>query len=420
MGRFVIRVLGIIAGAVCVGLLCAGLALAGALEGWWRTPVSRPGDADGFLKFASARLAAESRGNYAYLQLTGWRASGERFGSKGRAVDRDTQFQVASLSKFVTAIGVMTLVEQGKIDLDAPVSRYLKRWSLPPSEFDLDGVTVRRLLSHTAGLTDGLGYGGFKPGETVQSLAESLTKASDASPGRDGMTRVGQAPGAGWVYSGGGYTLLQLLIEDVTGQSFEDFMQGAVFKPLGMNRSSFVTADDAPNLAEFFDETGGQAIHYRFSALAAASLYTSVGDLAKLIQAHRASPPGFLSQATLRQMRRAEASQFGVDIWGLGTVLYAPTASGGWIIGHDGSNAPAINTAMRFDPESGDGVIILATGNVRLATQAGGDWVFWRTGKPDLLTVMMEARDTAILAATAGGMGFVLALALGFWIWRRR
>jgi CubicO group peptidase (beta-lactamase class C family) len=416
----VIRFLGIVFGAVCIGVLCAGLGLAGAVYGWWRTPLAPAGDTVAFVSAATQKLAADSKGNYAYLQLDGWQVAGERYGSKGRPVDRDTQFQVASLSKFVTAIGVMALVEQGKIDLDAPVSRYLKRWSLPASSFDNDGVTVRRLLSHTAGLTDGLGYGGFKPGEAVQPLPESLTKASDASPGRDGMTRVGQKPGESWVYSGGGYTLLQLMIEDVTGQSFEEFMQTAVFQPLGMTRSTYVVADDAPNLAEFFDENGGQAIHYRFSALAAASLYTSVGDLATLVQAHQGQRPGFLSQDTLKQMRRPEANQFGFAIWGLGTVLYAPTKTGSFIIGHDGSNAPAINTTLRFDPDSGDGIIVLATGNLRLASQIGGEWAFWQAGELDIITVMLELRTIATQAAIAGGAGFVLALILGFWLWRPR
>lgn len=414
------RILGIVTAALIAGAMCAALTAVGFLEGWWRAPVAKPGDIRGFLEAIAKKTAAESKGNYAYLQLERWRIAGEGYWSKGRAVDRDTQFQVASLSKFVTAIGVMTLVERGAVDLDAPVSQYLKRWSLPPSKFDVNGVTIRRLLSHTAGLTDGLGYGGFKPGEAVQSLPESLTRASDASPGADGRTRVGQAPGSGWAYSGGGYTLLQLMIEDVTGTPFETFMQEAVFQPLGMTRSSFVVADDAPNLVEFFDEKGGPAIHYRFSALAAASLYTSVGDLAKLIQAHRAPPPGSLSEVSLAEMRKAQARQFGFEVWGLGTVLYAPTRAGGFVIGHDGSNAPAINTTLRFDPETGDGVIVLATGNVRMASEIGGVWTFWHTGKLDLISSAMEGRTIATMVAVAGGAGFVLTLIFGFWFWRRR
>jgi CubicO group peptidase (beta-lactamase class C family) len=102
----------------------------------------------------------------------------------------------------------MKLVELGKIDLDTPVSQYLKRWQLPPSEFDNEQVTVRRLLSHTAGLTDGLGYGGFEIRDSVQSLEESLTKAKDADEGISGEVRVGIEPNSTWKYSGGGFTNL--------------------------------------------------------------------------------------------------------------------------------------------------------------------------------------------------------------------
>ena len=144
----------------------------------------------------------------------------------------------------------MTLVDAGKLDLDAPVAAYLTRWKLPESEFDNQAVTVRRLLSHTAGLTDGLGYAGFPSGAKVQSLEESLTRAADADPGRDGRVRVGIAPGSKWRYSGGGYTLLQLLVEEVTGEAFESCVQRTVLQPLGMNRSTFaIDPETTPNLA---------------------------------------------------------------------------------------------------------------------------------------------------------------------------
>jgi CubicO group peptidase (beta-lactamase class C family) len=148
-------------------------------------------------------------------------------------------FQMASVSKWVTSWGVLALVQQGRLELDAPVSRYLTRWRLPPSEFDNDGVTVRRLLSHTAGLTDRLGYFGFPPGTPAQSLEDSLTYATDHTPIADGHARVGYAPGSRWLYSGGGFTLLQLLIEEVTHDRFAHFMQQTVLDPLGMTRSTF-------------------------------------------------------------------------------------------------------------------------------------------------------------------------------------
>ncbi len=411
--------------ALLAASLVAALVIAGALEGWWRKPMAPAGDVAAFAAAATARIKADSKGNAAFILIKGGKPVAEAYVSKGAPVDRDTQFQVASLSKWPTAIAVMTLVEQGKLDLDAPVSRYLTRWKLPPTAFDNDQVTVRRLLSHTAGLTDGLGYGGFKPGEPIQSLEASLTRAADASPGADGATKVGREPGS-WDYSGGGYTLLQLLIEEVSGQPFNTYVTETVFKPLGMTRSTFVLPETPTNLAEFYDVDGSRAIHYRFTALAAASLYTSAADMARLIAAQTPGPNGepagrgVLKPETLAAMRKPHAKQYGSNIWGLGQVLYAPLDKGDFVAGHDGSNAPAINTTARVNPATGDGIVILETGNTRLATQVAGEWVFWSTGFVDTFMVLLELRATLIQVAIGAGVAFLLVFLLVWRLTRRR
>ena len=411
--------------ALLAASLVAALVIAGALEGWWRKPMAPAGNVAAFAAAATARIKAESKGNAAFILIKGGKPVAEAYVSKGAPVDRDTQFQVASLSKWPTAIAVMTLVEQGKLDLDAPVSRYLTRWKLPPTAFDNDQVTVRRLLSHTAGLTDGLGYGGFRPGEPVQSLEASLTKAADASPGADGATKVGREPGS-WDYSGGGYTLLQLLIEEVSGQPFNTYVTETVFKPLGMTRSTFVLPETPTNLAEFYDVDGSPAIHYRFTSLAATSLYTSAADMARLIAAQTPGPNGepagrrVLKPETLAAMRKPHAKQYGSDIWGLGQVLYAPLDKGDFVAGHDGSNTPAINTTARVNPATGDGIVILETGNTRLATQVAGEWVFWSTGFVDSFMVLLELRATLIQVAIGAGVAFLLVFLLVWRLTRRR
>lgn len=339
---------------------------------------------------AAEREATEHRGNLALLVIDGGKVAGSTFHSIGRPVDADTLFQMASVSKWITAWGVMTLVESGKIDLDAPVSHYLKRWRLPVSEYDNDLVTVRRLLSHTAGLTDGLGYCGFAPGQHLQSLPASLTAAADACPFIDGAVAVGARPG-GWQYSGGGYTLLQLMIEDVTGQSFADYMDAAVLKPLGMRRSTFrPRALGATNVAEFFDVDGSFAQHFAYTAAGAASLYASASDLARFVDAHRDGPNGevagrgVLSPKSLATMARPQAFMAGRPNWGLGVRLYAPARSGGYVIGHDGGNVPAVNTAIRLEPVSGDAVIALSTGGNSIATRLASAWLRQRVEKADL------------------------------------
>jgi CubicO group peptidase (beta-lactamase class C family) len=399
----------------------------GTLEGWWRRPLAPRGDAVAFARAADKMVEAESRGNIAFALIEGGQISHERFASVGAPVGRDTLFQVASLSKWITALGVMTLVDSGRVDLDAPVETYLKRWRLPPSGFDNRQVTVRRLLSHTAGLTDGLGYGGFAPGQPVQPLVESLTKAVDASPGKDGAVKVGVQPGSEWRYSGGGYALLQLMIEDVTGEPFAAYMKRAVLAPLGMDGSTFEPpGTQAPQLAESFDKAGKSSPLRRFSASSAAGLHTSVADLAKLIQAHRPGPTGaaigrgVLSPGALTEMRKPHARQYGAAIWGLGVMLYAPNNAGSFIIGHDGDNEPAINTAARLDPDSGDGIVVLETGTPALATRLAGEWVFWRTGHVDTLTVFMEARRTLTILVVGWAAILAVGLIAGWRLWRRR
>ena len=297
--------------------MCAWLAfvMVGTLYGWWRQPLAPSGEPGAFADAAVRKLDRNRGGNVVFVLIQGGRPVREYAASIGPPVDRDTLFQVASLSKWVSAWGVMTLVEAGKLDLDKPVATYLRRWNLPKSEFDNDTVTVRRLLSHTAGLTDGLGYGGFAPGAAVQSLENSLTHASDASPNADGRVRVGLAPGTEWRYSGGGYTLLQLIVEEVSGQSFEAYMRRAVFQPLGMNRSTYSAEAGLSNVATFFDRDGAIATHYRFTSLAATSLYTSAMDMTRFVSAHVRGPSreppgrGVLAPATLALMRRSHGTR---------------------------------------------------------------------------------------------------------------
>lgn len=414
----------ILAAIVALGLWAA-FVVVGAREGWWRPMPAAQGDTAGFMRWAESRYAAQSRGNIAIVLLDDGEVAQTYFASHGRAVDGASLFQVASVSKWLTAWGVMTLVERGRIDLDAPVSRYLTRWRLPPSDFDNDEVTVRRLLSHTSGLTDGLGFLGFTPDQTLPSIEQELAEATDAMTSADGVVRVGVRPDATWRYSGGGYPILQLVIEEVAGQAFNDYMRGAVFAPLGMDGSTFVDPDP-DRLVEFYAADGSPAIHYRFTATGAASLYTSADDITRFLQAHVGGPGaapagrGVLSPETLEEMRAPHAYLGGLPVWGLGVTLYAPNGAGSFIIGHDGGNLPAINTTARIDPATGDGIIVLATGSPSLASEIGGAWTYWQSGIVGLDTLaLFDLRGILILFA-AGALVIVVG-ALGFgWFGRRR
>jgi CubicO group peptidase (beta-lactamase class C family) len=412
--------------AVLLMLVWAGVVIFGTVDGWFHQPIAKSTTSASFLETVDGEVNKQFIGNFAMALMKDGIVEHKKFYSVGKTVDRNTVFQVSSLSKWISAVGIMKLVEDGKLDLDAPVSNYLTRWQLPPSEFNNEDVTVRRLLSHTAGLTDGLGYSGFKTSAEVQSIEQSLTKAADADEGISGEVRVGNKLGE-FKYSGGGYTLLQLLVEEVSGQSFASYMQENIFIPLNMLHSSYVWSDSSGfALAEFYNGDGSKATHYYYyyTSLAATSLYTSLADLELFFQmflkGKNNEPVGrnVLKPETLATMREPHGQSMGVDIWGLGTVLYARTTNNDFIIGHDGKSTPPINTAVRLNPETGDGIIILETGNPTLATTLASEWVFWKTGKVDtfLFPMLMDGMIRTI------GFGWIVILVstIVFAVFRRR
>jgi hypothetical protein len=115
-------------------------------------------------------------------------------------------------------------------------------------------------------------------------------------------------------------------------------------------------------------------------------------------------------------MRKPQATLHGIDIWGLGTILYAPTASGDFVFGHDGANEPAINASVRVNPDTNDGIVVLVTGSQTLASTLGSHWVFWQTGLPDFLSIPGEIRRmTPVLL----GGAFVILLIAIFIAWHR-
>jgi len=119
-------------------------------------------------------------------------------------------------------------------------------------------------------------------------------------------------------------------------------------------------------------------------------------------------------------MRKPQAFLHGTPIWGLGESLFAPSQAGGYVIGHDGNNYPAINTTARIDPATGNGLVVLETGNASLAREIGGEWTFWQTGKVGIDTLAVFDAG-AILIQLLSGAGLILIGGVLFaWFGRRR
>src|SRR5215510_11613866 len=140
----------------------------------------------------------------------------------GTPVTTRTLFQAGSISKPVAAVGAMWLVEQGKLSLDEDVNKKLKTWKVPENEFTKDQkVTLRRLMSHSAGLTVH-GFPGYAVDEPVPTLVQIL---DGEKPANTEPVRVQLVPGTEWSYSGGGTSVAQQLMIDVTGESFPQLMR---------------------------------------------------------------------------------------------------------------------------------------------------------------------------------------------------
>ncbi|MDX2271366.1 MAG: serine hydrolase domain-containing protein [Cyanobacteriota bacterium] len=320
-------------------------------------------------------------------------------------IDR-TLYQMASVSKMITAWGIMKLVEDGTIALDKPVNQYLKRWKFPVSQYS-DKVTIRHLLSHTGGLDDLFGYAGFLPGESIQSLEESLTLTKDSTSGKSRGVTVAREPGRNWLYSGGGYTVLQLLIEEVTQRSFSDYMEKAILQPLGMEKSSFdweaiAASGRADKLATSFDEELQPSPHRRYTATAAASLYATPQDMARFVQAYSRKNL-VLKQETLNQMIQPQPGAH--QDWGLGHTLYVANGIDEYAVGHDGGNLPALGHTVRVNPATGNGIVLLISGNLELASQLGDDWVYWETGKLPMNAKLRILGDRLVPALVGIGLG---------------
>lgn len=199
-----------------------------------------------------------------------------------KAVTDSTRFQLGSISKTLTAWGVMWLVEHGYADLDDPVSRYLTRWRLPDSPFNQEQVTIKNLLGHLGGISVH-GYLGRTESDASYTLTDSLNGYVDLS------TRVDilMEPGSTFHYSGGGYTILQLLVEELIDLPFEEFMERFILTPIGMRDSSFrLDRTDLTDMALPYDEHGKLWPQFHYTEMGAAGLISSLRDMLAFMLEH--------------------------------------------------------------------------------------------------------------------------------------
>lgn len=285
----------------------------------------------------------------------------------GKQVTTKTEFNVGSLSKTPTAWAVMRLVEEGKIGLDRPIDTYLKRWHLPPSSFDNSQVTVRRLLSHTSGIS-AHDYHGWDPASPLPPIEDSLAGKTGT-----GAVHLASAPGSAFSYSGANYAILQLLAEEVSGQPFAAFLRSRIFQPLGMTHTQYgLPSDYSTTMAIPYDALERPLPILRYNEFAAAGLTTNLNDLAIFAAASveargRVLPGrGILKAASVEAMesptpatRWADKDPYGPDPqYGFGYTVRPDQFAGKVGVGHGGTNN-GWESLVQIIPSTGDGIVIM-------------------------------------------------------------
>ncbi len=318
-----------------------------------------------------------------------------------------TLFGAASMSKPLTAVGVLKLVEDGKIDLDANVNQYLKRWKIPQSAFTIEKmVTVRELLNHTSGI--GSHNGAFyDPRQPVPTLLQLL---NGEKPATTPAVRVEAVPGTKFAYANGGYLVLQLLIEDVTGETFAHYMQRAVLDPTGMKDSTFdaplppTWAKRAANGYWGDGQTGVTPGQFVEPNLAAGGLWTTPTDLAKFLievqREYKGTSHKLLHQATAKML-----AEPGLGGWGLGFRVGGRADNP--VLSHEGSAAFQDHMLIYLH---GNGFVVMTSGGgggalaEELIRSAGTVYGF-----PDFRPLERSAVEVPpqILSRYSGTYGFV-------------
>jgi CubicO group peptidase (beta-lactamase class C family)/ATP-dependent Clp protease adapter protein ClpS len=280
-------------------------------------------------------------------------------GIGGPSVTPETMFQAGSISKPVSAVAALALAQAGKLDLDSDVNLVLKTWKIPANSYtDRSKVTLRRLLDHSAGTTVH-GFLGYAAGAAIPSLVDVL---NGAPPANSAPIVVGHEPGTRFQYSGGGYTIMQQLLIDVTGKPFPDLVGELVLKPFGMTHSGFfqplpkagVQSAATPYWPTGAPVSGGAHI---YPELAAAGLWTTPTDLARfalaVLDAWAGRNTSVLSHATAVQMLTP-----GFGDYGLGPIVRGSSPNRRFL--HGGTNAGFVSLMVAF--ENGDGAVIMTNG----------------------------------------------------------
>ena len=286
-------------------------------------------------------------------------AFGRLSAERDAVVETDTLFQAASISKPVAALAVLRLSELKRIDLQRPVNEQLRSWKIPDSEFTAQvPVTPAHLLGHCSGATIH-GFGGYLRDAPLPELRQII---GGTPPANTPAVRIAFVPGSRFQYSGGGYCILQQLVEDRAEKPFAEAMDELVLRPLRMSDSTFVQLlpDELERRAARGHDAAGRMLPGGWCChpeMAAAGLWTTADDLARFLlaidRAHREEPGAIIAPETCRQFLTPQTK----DGPGLGIFLSRTDTS--HVVWHNGANK-GFRALVSFNLLSRSGLVVLA------------------------------------------------------------
>ena len=327
-------------------------------------------------------------------------------------IEPSTAFSTASISKPVTALLCLLLDAEGRIDIDAPIASSLKRWQLPES--DLPGtreVTWRQLLTHTAG-TSQHGFADYYEGDALPTLVDSL---EGRLPRYDKPIGFLFAPGTSWQYSGGGYVILQMALEDEMGEPLESLVRQRIFEPLAMTHTTMVQPGEPgfpADVAAVHDDAGtlirtGLPITPQVSA---SGMWSTPSDLARFAIAIQRGLRGETVGPVTPPIARAMTDIISLHyVGGMGMPFFRGFGLGNteWFR-HDGSNT-GVNSDIFAAMDGGYGFVLMGNGDddntgpvfasLRREIIAG---MGWRDRHPLANAPLDPARRAAILGSYKG------------------
>lgn len=263
---------------------------------------------------------------------------GTREDGRDLPVGPRTMFQAASISKPVAGLAALRLASEGRLDLDEPIDSYLTSWRIPDGDGWRPRVTIRHILSHSSGLSVH-GFPGYRrrgPRPTVKQILDGDPPANTAA------VRPVILPGTQWLYSGGAFTVLQVILEDVTGLPFPRLMKELVLDPLGMADSTYEqplpeSRWEQAAMGHYFSGSPLVGGFHVYPEMAAAGLWTTPTDLAKmaagLVRAAGGETHPFLAPWVVREMLTSQYE----GIMGLGFFVEGEGESASFR--HSGDNA---------------------------------------------------------------------------------